>query len=128
MLRQRVLIVEDDRALAAALATVLRSRNYLVSTADTCSAGLAALYEDPPALLVLDIVLPDGDGWQILASAQESGLLSALPVVVISGNHISHSLLRQWGIFRFLPKPFEVKELLETVDEALKQNQGKQSE
>ena len=119
MATNKVLVVEDDEALARAVAAVLQGGGFAVATAATCAEGLASLHSERPDLLLLDICLPDGDGWQVLAAARARGLLPAVPVVVISGHSIPRSRLREWGVFRFLAKPFDMAGLLETLREAL---------
>ena len=68
MSRNTILIVEDDQVVLNAMEAVLSAAGYRVLTADTCSSGLSLALEESPALLVLDINLPDGTGWNLLDS------------------------------------------------------------
>lgn len=118
MAGKRVLLVEDDEALARVIAGALLGKGYAVATAATCAQGLAEVCAQRPDVLVLDIFLPDGDGWQVLAATQERRPPPAVQVVVISGNRVSRAELRERGVFRFLAKPFDMAELLEAVEAA----------
>jgi DNA-binding response OmpR family regulator len=116
--RARILIVEDDEMLAAAMATALRSHGYRVEAAGSVRAGLEALALEPPDLLLTDINLPDGEGWQV-AQAASDRILGGPAIVVISSNRLSRSEQRTRGVSHYVSKPFDVVDLLAAVDDAL---------
>jgi DNA-binding NtrC family response regulator len=103
--RRLVLIVEDERDLAATCARLLRRRGHAVVTVGTRQAGLAALAE-LPALLVSDLRLPDGDGLDVVRAA--TAMQPRVPAVVMSA-HASgpdRAAAHQAGAAGFLAKPF----------------------
>jgi DNA-binding response OmpR family regulator len=117
-----VLIVEDDTELAGAMATALHRRGFTVTTAATCKDGLQAVSNDRPAVMILDIRLPDGEGWQILEKLRDRGVLDSLHVLLTSSSRVSRSRLREWNVVRFLPKPFDISELVAAVSAAVDQS------
>lgn len=110
-----VLIVDDDRVLADRVSASLRTRGWEARNAYDCAEARAALLEVTPRLLVLDLQLPDGLGWDLLAELRAGPLAPDVPVVVISSLPVSRREVRERGIAAFLPKPFGMPQILETV-------------
>ncbi|MFG6461799.1 ATP-binding protein [Roseateles sp. DXS20W] len=118
---RRLLYVEDNPLNADVMRGILEQRPGLeLEVASTVEAGLRALRERPPALLLLDWQLPDGDGLALLRQLQPPGA-PALPVIVVSANAQPEQieLARQAGARHYLTKPLDVRELLALVDELL---------
>lgn len=111
-----ILIVEDDDTLRMALRSILTGRGYLVEDASTLASGLALAQKKKLGLLVLDIKLPDGTGWEFLEHIRSS-LADARPsVILISSSQVSRAQLREYGVDRFLPKPFSMPDLVEAIE------------
>lgn len=90
-----VLIVEDDTAIAEMFQMQLEHDGYRVTLAATAEDGLAAIASAPPDIVLLDLLLPDQSGFELLATVQER--LSGYPPVVILSNYgepemVSHGL------------------------------------
>jgi DNA-binding response OmpR family regulator len=114
----RVLVVEDDPNVRGLLDTLLTAEGYAVSTAGDGIAALATAASDPPALLVLDVVMPDLGGLQVLEELEHDPVLSAVPVVVVTGLQGALPDLRaRLGSDSVFLKPFGVLELLARVAE-----------
>src|SRR5574339_147761 len=81
-----VLFVDDDRNLCQIVARALRGEGYEVQTAFDGDSALSQVQEDPPDLLLLDVMLPRKDGFQVLEQirALEPPLLASLPVVLLT--------------------------------------------
>lgn len=114
-----ILVVEDDETVNQAIQASLSRGGYLVQTADCCSAGLARALEQAPALLVLDIGLPDGSGWTLLENIRRALPGKHFPVIVVSSSRVTRGELRAYAVDRFLPKPFDMAYLVDTVQELL---------
>jgi CheY-like chemotaxis protein len=112
----RVLIVEDDRGVGAALAQVLELGGCEVETAFDGLAGLQRLRtQPPPDLLLLDLALPGLSGRELLERLADDARLRQLPVVVMTATR-QPALLPPAGTYRaLLYKPFEVDEVLRLV-------------
>ena len=109
-----VLIVEDDATLAHAVARNLTARGYLIRSAGTVSDALDAVRQQLPALVLLDIDLPDGSGWEILRTLRADGH-QVVPVVVMSALRPNPRLVAELGCVGVLEKPFPMDSLLRMV-------------
>ncbi|MFE1551976.1 response regulator transcription factor [Streptomyces sp. NPDC058718] len=121
----RLLIVEDDPDLALALRVLLTRHGYEVSVAADGREGLRLLFAERPSLMVLDVVLPELDGWEVLDRTRD---MSDLPVLVLSGLGDVDDRVRglRSGADDYLVKPFDRTELLARV-EALLRRSGPQN-
>ena len=72
-----------------------------------------------PVLLVLDVRLPDGTGWDLLEDIRRGRPDDAVPVIFISGGNVSRTQLREHGVDRFFAKPFHMGLFMEAVKELL---------
>src|SRR6185437_4623400 len=81
----RVLVLEDDPSVRGLLQTLLAAEGYDVTTASDGLAGLVAASARPPALVLLDLVMPDLGGLRVLEELKKDPQLSAVPVIVVTG-------------------------------------------
>lgn len=104
--RTRILVVEDDRDLAEIIREVFARESIAVELAHTLGQAIEACARFKPHLLVLDIGLPDGDGFNVVDWLRQHDSLARLPLVVYSGRTISSSERRQLtlGPTHFLTK------------------------
>jgi DNA-binding response OmpR family regulator len=118
--RGRVLIVEDEADLAWVEQFNLESEGYEVKVALEGRAAIDALRSFAPHIVVLDLMLPLVDGWSVLAKAQELPPERRPKVIVVSAvaGARDHIRAEQLGVGSFLPKPFDIDELVRLVDEA----------
>jgi CheY-like chemotaxis protein len=84
MSKAKILVVDDDPDLVRALRLRLRANNYDVTTASDGYAAIAQAQKERPALIILDLGLPVGDGFVVLDRLQTSDALSGVPVIVLS--------------------------------------------
>jgi DNA-binding response OmpR family regulator len=112
----RILLVEDEAALADVIARNLRARGHSVTLAPTAEAALLSLATERPDVLLLDVNLPDMTGWEILRRLGEDERRH-LPVVVISAAPISPKRIEEFRPERCLMKPFPIDALLRTLGE-----------
>jgi two-component system KDP operon response regulator KdpE len=115
----RVLVVEDDPALARALAITLRAYRYDVAVAHSGAAALDAAATWHPDLVVLDLGLPDIDGMDVLRAVRG---WSAVPVVVLSARQTSDDKVEALdaGADDYVSKPFAMDELLARLRAAVR--------
>jgi DNA-binding response OmpR family regulator len=109
----RVLIADDDRSLLELLQDFLTSQGYEVAAVETGAQVLDAMPTFHPDAIVLDLVLPDLSGADVLAGLRQSGL--TVPVILISG----HQIIVRDGFFGVLRKPFSFRRLAEVVAAAV---------
>jgi len=109
-----ILVVDDERDLAATCQRLLSRRGWNVVTAGTREAALTALARTPrPVLAIVDRQLPDGDGLDVLRAA----LAIDTPVIMVTGygSAATRRLALDEGAAGFLAKPFSSHDLLELV-------------
>jgi DNA-binding response OmpR family regulator len=109
---QRVLVVEDDPAIARLLEVELSEAGYAVELAATGAHGLAAIERDEPAVVVLDVRLPDVDGLSVCRHARRSG--HGMPILMLTAlDRVGDRVLGlDAGADDYLAKPFAIEELL----------------
>jgi DNA-binding response OmpR family regulator len=112
--RPTVLLVEDDTSLGAILAKNLEARGYRVDRAETLAQALASLAAEAPRVMLLDVNLPDGSGWDVLRALEADG--QRVPTVVLSAVQVSRARLGEFRPEACLPKPFPLEALLATVE------------
>lgn len=118
-----LLLVEDNESLGAVLSERLIREQYSVRWAKTCAEARAFAREEPVDLAILDIGLPDGDGFQL---ARELGGASGLPILFLTAMGSAEARLQgfELGAIDYIPKPFHLKELLLRISRAVKQLPG----
>lgn len=114
---EHILLIDDDLRLSAMVGDYLRSHGYQVSTAPSLAAGREFLARQPVDALVLDLMLPDGDGLDLCRELRASPRTRALPLLMLSarGEPTDRIVGLELGADDYLPKPFEPRELLARV-------------
>jgi two-component system KDP operon response regulator KdpE len=117
MPRPKILVVDDDPDLLRALRLRLRANNYDVATASDGYAAIASAQKERPALIILDLGLPVGDGFVVLDRLQNSDSLSGIPVIVLSARdpQSNEEKALKAGAAAFFQKPADNDELLNVI-------------
>jgi DNA-binding response OmpR family regulator len=121
---QRLLMIDDDVRLAAMVRDYLGASGFDVEMAADAASGIAALRSRPAELLILDLMLPDGDGLDVCRRLRAEGF--GLPVLMLTakGDPIERVIGLEIGADDYLPKPFEPRELLARVKALLRRATG----
>jgi DNA-binding response OmpR family regulator len=118
MTATRVLVVEDDPSVRGLLQTLLTAEGYDVVTASDGLAGLVKAAATHPALMLLDLMMPDLGGIRVLEELRDDPELVGTPVIVVTGKVDAVPGMKQLlGEERVFLKPFAVAELLARVAE-----------
>src|SRR5581483_558187 len=114
-----ILIIDDDRKLGDLLKSYLAKFGMEVSTADQPKEGLKLLQRLKPRLVILDVMLPDMDGFQVLREIRKS---SRTPVIMLTarGEVADKVVGLETGADDYLSKPFEPRELVARVQSVLR--------
>ena len=113
-----ILLIDDDRRLAEMVGRYLGQAGFSVQVQGTARAGLEALVERTPDLILLDLMLPDGDGLDVCRQIrQRGGLAARVPILMLTarGETTDRVVGLEVGADDYLPKPFEPRELLARV-------------
>ncbi len=110
-LEDRILIVEDDAETAAAVRAVVEGMGCTVDHCDTLEAGVASAISEPYKVIVLDRMLPGGDGVEAMARIRAGGSTALVLVLSALGRAANRVEGLEKGADDYLPKPFEPDEL-----------------
>ncbi|HLP08355.1 MAG TPA: response regulator transcription factor [Opitutaceae bacterium] len=123
----RILIIEDDPALLRGLKDNFTTAGYAVRIATDGRRGLETLLEEPPELVLLDLMLPHVSGYEICRTARERRL--AMPIIMLTAKGQEDDIVRglECGADDYVTKPFGIRELLARVKAALRR-QGTEEE
>jgi excisionase family DNA binding protein len=116
-----VLIVDDDERLREYVRVNLEMEGYAVHEAASAEEGLRVLEESTPDLVLLDVMMPQMDGWEMLKRVQERHGVGTIPVVMFSGK-IDEAVAGEAtsrGAQGFIGKPFNPQELIEQTKQLL---------
>lgn len=116
-----VLIVDDDERLREYVRVNLEAEGYEVREAGSGPAALDALGERSPDLILLDVMMPQVDGWETLRQIQEHTGIGAIPVIMFSGkvDDASATEAASRGAQAFIGKPFDPRSLIESTKQQL---------
>ena len=119
---QRLLLVDDDTRLVAMVKDYLGAAGYEVETAESLAAGRHQLAEHSYDAMVLDLMLPDGDGLDLCRELRASPRTRHLPLLMLTarGEPLDRIVGLELGADDYLPKPFEPRELLARVKALLR--------
>ena len=116
-----VLIVDDDARLREFVRVNLEMEGYAVREAGSAEEGLAALEDEPPDLILLDVQMPRMDGWEMLRRVQERHGVGAIPVIMFSGKaEVGPAAASERGAQAFIGKPFDPQQLIESTKQLLR--------
>jgi two-component system response regulator AtoC len=120
MRRNRILIIDDEQSLLESLEMFLTEAGYKVECAASAREGLEKSRAFKPDVVILDIRLPDSNGFDVLQELR--GVSEACPVIMITAFHDMDTTIRtvKMGAFEYIPKPIDVDELERAITKALK--------
>jgi len=115
----RILVVDDEKGIRDLLEIVFEKEGYSVETARNCKEGLEILGRSNPDLVLTDMRMPDGTGFEVLRAAQESS--PGTPVVMITAYTTTQTAIEAMkaGAYDYVSKPFDVDQLKIVVGRAL---------
>jgi DNA-binding response OmpR family regulator len=117
-MKNKILLIDDDPTLLDLLSQFLQEDGYEVFTAPNGTLGLKLAYNERPDLVLLDVMLPGMDGWEICARLRE---MTEVPIVMVTAKSSEADKLRGFrlGIDDYVTKPFSFAELVARVQAVL---------
>jgi two-component system response regulator VicR len=122
VVKKRVLCIEDHPEMIELIRLILGRQGFEVVGAEGGREGLQALHENPVDLVLLDLMMPDMDGWEVFRQMRANDRLKEIPVIAVTakaqgvdrilGLHIA-------GMDDFITKPFGPRELVTSVERVL---------
>jgi DNA-binding response OmpR family regulator len=121
MKKKKILVVDDEDDILQFLVLVLTDKGYQVTTAASGGAALAQARREPPDLVLLDIMMPQMDGWQVLKLLRLDEATAQVPVAMLSARADASDRVQglQQGVTDYICKPFSLAELHATIEAIL---------
>jgi DNA-binding response OmpR family regulator len=122
---KNILCIEDEPEMIDLIRLILGRRGFKVTGAAGGREGLQAIREELPDLVLLDLMMPDMDGWEVYQQMKSDELTRHIPVIVVTAR--AQSIDKVLGIHiakvdDYIAKPFSPQELLSSVEKVLGQN------
>ena len=118
----RILSIEDDAEMRGLIQLIFERQGHRVIGAKRGEFGLEFLNSLKPDVLLLDLMLPDIDGWEIYRQMKDNEDLAQIPVIVVSARSEAQDAAAGFKVVgndRYVEKPFEIQHLINTVNEVL---------
>ena len=121
-----ILVIDDDREIVRIVRAYLEQANFKVFTAYDGATGLQAIYQEHPDLLLLDLMLPDQDGWTITRQLRSDDKLAALPIIMLTARieDADKIIGLELGADDYITKPFNPREVVARVRTVLRRSQA----
>lgn len=119
---KKILIVEDDQHIRKLLHILIRKEDIQIEEAVEGNEALEKLANNTYDLVILDIMMPNVDGFQILKTMRESPATATLPVIVVTAKTEDKDLMKGYsmGANYYITKPFEPQDLIHSIELILK--------
>ncbi|MFZ1986988.1 MAG: response regulator transcription factor [Desulfatitalea sp.] len=123
-MQERLLIIDDDPKLNRLLTDFLADFGFQVASAVTPGEGLKKLRRDKPVLIILDVMLPEINGFELCKQIRRD---SSVPIIMLTarGDPMDRIIGLEIGADDYLPKPFEPRELVARIQAVLRRTAGK---
>ncbi len=114
---EKILIVDDDATMVNLLSTVLEFEGYETRKALSGKEALESIDGDPPDVVLLDIMMPGMDGFEVLARLRGNASTEKLPVIMLTARTEDKDIFEGWrrGADEYVTKPFDPRDLVETI-------------
>ncbi len=121
MKKNRILVVEDEESLLKLESILLSSKGYNVTGVMDGKSALEEVMAHRPDLVILDIMLPEIDGFEVCRRIRENPATSTIPVVMLTAKKNSQDVARgaEVGANAYLTKPFKSAKVIEVIEELL---------
>lgn len=117
-MNEKILVVDDNSDSVAIMRSILETRGYRVSVATNGPAALQQLEAETPDLVLLDVMMPEMSGLEVLQRIKENVATGRLPVILVTAKTHDEDVLSgyQYGADYYITKPFTAKQLLYGID------------
>lgn len=117
----KVLIVEDDKSILLSLSIRLRAEGYEVTTAQDAMMGMSAAVREQPDLVLLDISMPAGNGFDVARRFQDNARVVGTPIIFLTASRQPglRAQAEELGAVAFFEKPYDPEQLMSVVNHTL---------
>jgi two-component system, OmpR family, response regulator VicR len=119
---KKVVYIEDDPEMIDLVTLIVSRKGYHIKGAHGGREGLELVKQDPPDLILLDLMMPDLDGWDVYKMLKANEITRSIPVIIITAK--SQAIDRVLGLHiakvdDYISKPFRPQELLDSIEKIL---------
>lgn len=116
-LGKRVLIIDDDPHIVDSVSQYLELEGYITFKALSGPEGLEIALQEQPNIIVLDIMMPEMDGFQVMERLKGSEQLRQIPVIMLTAKGSDNDVMLGWrsGVANYITKPFDLEELVHAM-------------
>jgi two-component system KDP operon response regulator KdpE len=124
-MNEQILIIDDDDMLGTLLLQSLRPKGFIVEAASGGRAGLRKAFEMHPDLVILDVMMPEMDGWETCRRLRE---MSDIPIIMLTAKSEEQDIILgfQLGVDDYIKKPFSILELTYRIRAVLRRTKDRQ--
>jgi len=125
--KKKILVVDDEANIRELLIVNLAAAGYEVETALNGRDAIGKIVSFRPALIVLDVMMPEIDGWEVCKLVRDDESLEHLRIVMLTAKATDRDRMIGRGIFgadEYITKPFDMDELLSTIKRLLAENEN----
>jgi len=122
MIKKRIVCIEDDEDMVDLIRLILTRRGFEVFGANRGVSGLEIIRKEKPDLVLLDLMMPEMDGWEVYQQIKSDETIQNIPVIVVTAK--AQSIDRVLGLHiakvdDYISKPFSPQELLDSIESIL---------
>ncbi len=124
--RTRVLCIDDEPGVVELISLILKSQNVQVDGANSGREGLEAMRQNPPDAVLLDIMMPEMDGWEVYRQMKTDEALKKIPVIIVTARNSSFEEIiarERAGVDDYVTKPFVPNDLRKSLSRVLSLNE-----
>jgi len=119
----RVLCIDDEPGVVELVSLILKSQNIQVDGAHSGTEGLKAMRIDPPDAVLLDVMMPEMDGWEVYKRMRTDDNLKNIPVIIVTARNSSFEEIiarERTGVSDYVTKPFLPNDLRKSLAKVLR--------
>lgn len=123
--KARVLCIDDEPGVIELVSLILKTQNIQVVGANSGKEGLTLMRSDPPDAVLLDIMMPEMDGWEVYKEMQADDSLKHIPVIIVTARNSSFEEViarERAGVSDYVTKPFLPNDLRKSLTRVLELN------
>ncbi len=118
-MHRKILIVDDDKCIIEITRVVLEINGYEVLSAFDGEEAMAKVRHEIPDLIMLDLLMPRMDGWEVYNQLKEYSKTAHIPIILVSALDKDTQMNKEMDVEGYLEKPFEINELTEKINNVL---------
>jgi CheY-like chemotaxis protein len=121
--KARILCIDDEPGVVELISLILKPQNFLVEGANSGKEGLKAMRTHPPDAVLLDIMMPEMDGWEVYQEMRHDEALKNIPVIIVTARNISFEeriARERAGVSDYVTKPFVPNDLRNSLAKVMK--------